>query len=569
MSVEGFAEPPAPSYAPGLVDGRQSETALFIARGLRRMLRAYGYSTLTELPLLDGRRADVVALRGDGAILIVEIKSSIADFRADNKWRDYLGHCDKLYFAICDAIPPEMMPLEAGLIGRRRLWRGDRPRSAGAKAGAGDATGGAAALCPGGGGSAAPAGGPWWDRWRVEPLSRRRERGAHAAQRSSGTASRSSCKIISTSRATAGSGDSSARCKAKPSAGTGGSPASPTLSALTLAGRPISVLNAIPSPAAVAAHWPARLGVSNATRQGMPARSSALVATERSRHGASRAASGSGSPDSGRQTDVPTRRPDPAHGDVGDPLAMREDRPHHSRPTPDRAGPTLTRSTSSALRAMHASIDKAGVALGAADLVRVSAEAEGRRQCEVRSRSGLGRVLSMAYGPQPEQMIVRVHRGLNRAALAFEAGDFCLAGIETVLLGLPDPTPSALAKLAEAAKLEKWATGWESQPRVPAGQTDGGQWTTEDGVGARARCEIGDARLPSPLCVQPKADPPAGRRRLPTWDRHAARHPHGRRRRGGKLPPNERAAAGLPRVARGRFPGLWKHARLGRSLGAY
>ena len=115
--TDGFAEPPAAPYQPpGLVDGRQSETALFIARGLRRMLRAHGYSTLTELSLLDGRRADVVALRGDGAILIVEIKSSIADYRADNKWRDYLDHCDKLYFAICDTIPPEMMPLEAGLI---------------------------------------------------------------------------------------------------------------------------------------------------------------------------------------------------------------------------------------------------------------------------------------------------------------------------------------------------------------------------------------------------------------------------------------------------------------------
>jgi hypothetical protein len=114
---EGFAEPPPAPYQPsGLVDGRQSETALFIARGLRRMLRAHGYSTLAELSLLDGRRADVVALRGDGAILIVEIKSSIADFRADNKWRDYLDHCDRLYFAICDTIPPEMMPLEAGLI---------------------------------------------------------------------------------------------------------------------------------------------------------------------------------------------------------------------------------------------------------------------------------------------------------------------------------------------------------------------------------------------------------------------------------------------------------------------
>lgn len=117
MSVEGFAEPPPPPYEPtGLIDGRQSETALFIARGLRRMLRAHGYSSVTELPLLDGRRADVVALRGDGAILIVEIKSSVADFRADAKWRDYLDHCDRLYFAICDTIPAEIMPREAGLI---------------------------------------------------------------------------------------------------------------------------------------------------------------------------------------------------------------------------------------------------------------------------------------------------------------------------------------------------------------------------------------------------------------------------------------------------------------------
>ena len=116
MSVEGFAEPPASPYEPGLTDGRQSETALFIARGLRRMLRAHGYSSVTELPLLDGRRADVVALRGDGSLAIVEIKSSVADFRADGKWRDYLDHCDRLYFAICDTIPADIMPREAGLI---------------------------------------------------------------------------------------------------------------------------------------------------------------------------------------------------------------------------------------------------------------------------------------------------------------------------------------------------------------------------------------------------------------------------------------------------------------------
>ncbi len=97
-------------------DGRQSETAQEIARGVRRLLRARGYASVTELELLDGRRADVVALAADGGLLIVEIKSSVADFRADQKWRDYAAHCDRLYFAISDAMPREIMPIEAGLI---------------------------------------------------------------------------------------------------------------------------------------------------------------------------------------------------------------------------------------------------------------------------------------------------------------------------------------------------------------------------------------------------------------------------------------------------------------------
>jgi hypothetical protein len=97
-------------------DGRQSETAAAIARGVRRLLRAKGYSTLAELPLVDGRRADVVAVNGDGALLIVEIKSSVADFRADHKWRDYAACCDRLYFAISAETPVEIMPEDAGLI---------------------------------------------------------------------------------------------------------------------------------------------------------------------------------------------------------------------------------------------------------------------------------------------------------------------------------------------------------------------------------------------------------------------------------------------------------------------
>jgi hypothetical protein len=98
------------------VDGRQSEAALAIARGVRRLLRARGFATVTELPLSSGRRADVVGVNADGALLIVEIKSSVADFRADRKWRDYLAHCDRLYFAVGADMPLDIMPEEAGLI---------------------------------------------------------------------------------------------------------------------------------------------------------------------------------------------------------------------------------------------------------------------------------------------------------------------------------------------------------------------------------------------------------------------------------------------------------------------
>ena len=97
-------------------DGRQSETAAMIARGVRRLLRARGFSSVTELPLVDGRRADIVAVNGDGEVLIVEIKSSPADFRADRKWRNYAACCDRLYFAISDRTPAAIMPAEAGLI---------------------------------------------------------------------------------------------------------------------------------------------------------------------------------------------------------------------------------------------------------------------------------------------------------------------------------------------------------------------------------------------------------------------------------------------------------------------
>ena len=98
------------------VDGRQSQTALKIARGTARLLHAHGYCVVSELPLASGRRADLVALGRDGEIWIVEIKSSVADFRADQKWIDYRLHCDRLFFATTLDVPCEIFPPDVGLI---------------------------------------------------------------------------------------------------------------------------------------------------------------------------------------------------------------------------------------------------------------------------------------------------------------------------------------------------------------------------------------------------------------------------------------------------------------------
>jgi len=97
-------------------DGRQSQTALAVARGTTRLLHQFGFSGLSELPLPSGRRADLVALNNASEIWIVEIKSSIEDFRADGKWMDYRAHCDRLFFATTVEVPCDIFPKDTGLI---------------------------------------------------------------------------------------------------------------------------------------------------------------------------------------------------------------------------------------------------------------------------------------------------------------------------------------------------------------------------------------------------------------------------------------------------------------------
>jgi hypothetical protein len=94
----------------------QTIGACDLVRGVSRALTDAGQTVLAELPLGNGRRADLAAIDRAGAIVLVEIKSCRADFVADRKWREYLDYCDRFYFAVASDFPHALLPPDEGLI---------------------------------------------------------------------------------------------------------------------------------------------------------------------------------------------------------------------------------------------------------------------------------------------------------------------------------------------------------------------------------------------------------------------------------------------------------------------
>lgn len=95
---------------------RAASGAADLARGVARLLAAMGYVPLDEVPLSLPRRVDVLGLGPKGEMLVVEIKSGPADFRADQKWPDYLAFCDSFYFGVGEDFPLALLPPDAGII---------------------------------------------------------------------------------------------------------------------------------------------------------------------------------------------------------------------------------------------------------------------------------------------------------------------------------------------------------------------------------------------------------------------------------------------------------------------
>lgn len=99
-----------------MADDHLNPCASAISRGVLRLFAQMSLSGMTELTLANGRRADIAAIGPSGEITIVEVKSSIADFRTDAKWPEYRPFCDRFYFAVGQGFPNDLIPPQAGLI---------------------------------------------------------------------------------------------------------------------------------------------------------------------------------------------------------------------------------------------------------------------------------------------------------------------------------------------------------------------------------------------------------------------------------------------------------------------
>ncbi len=81
-----------------------------VARGIARLFARNDIWCLAEVPIRNGRRADLMGIDAKGLVVIVEIKVARADLLGDAKWPDYLDFCDRFYWGL----PPglDRAPLE-------------------------------------------------------------------------------------------------------------------------------------------------------------------------------------------------------------------------------------------------------------------------------------------------------------------------------------------------------------------------------------------------------------------------------------------------------------------------
>ena len=97
-------------------------TAAAVARGICRLFARNDIWCLPEMPLRNGRRADLMGIDAKGQLIIVEIKVARADLLGDAKWTDYLDYCDRFYWGLAPQLDracietPVFQPERCGVI---------------------------------------------------------------------------------------------------------------------------------------------------------------------------------------------------------------------------------------------------------------------------------------------------------------------------------------------------------------------------------------------------------------------------------------------------------------------
>ncbi|GAD48873.1 hypothetical protein NT2_04_02860 [Caenibius tardaugens NBRC 16725] len=134
FSTSGMIESPASDASGNLADAEQTQKrsahelpaqereARAVARGIARLFARNNIWCLPEMPLRNGRRADLMGLDEKGRIVIVEIKVARADLLGDAKWPDYLDFCDRFFWGLPPHLDrscleqPEFLPERCGVI---------------------------------------------------------------------------------------------------------------------------------------------------------------------------------------------------------------------------------------------------------------------------------------------------------------------------------------------------------------------------------------------------------------------------------------------------------------------
>jgi hypothetical protein len=93
-----------------------TERTAAVCRAATRFCALRGWAPVHEMPLPNGRRADILALQPDGCFVVVEVKSGARDFLADAKWPEYRDYCDRLFFAVDLDFPQGLLPGDTGLL---------------------------------------------------------------------------------------------------------------------------------------------------------------------------------------------------------------------------------------------------------------------------------------------------------------------------------------------------------------------------------------------------------------------------------------------------------------------